>query len=221
MIIRMILAALVALSSTAAIAQDMYDFTQDKYQVIDGLNSADFQGDFYGDFTVSTSQGKTLTWNGFNGGLGDGIGVSDDEITGNDEQVITVEFKTAEFVTAVDFLDLFREGGDANPKAEGGYAEFFFEGGGSSKVEFNWDDNKGWAAAAGFTGDRGPNNTGDATLFVNFAQEVKSIEFTAFNDPVSDYSIARIRTGNDAPISTNAAALGLVGFLAMALRRRK
>ena len=212
-----VISGLFAVSALSAQAQEIFDFTTVEYQAVQGQTSFDF-----GDIEISTVAPDKLTWNGFGDGTkGDGIGVENDEITGNQGQQVVFDFTDDVFVTAVDFLDLFEEGDSVNG-AEAGSATFTLADNSTQTIDFDYTTNKGWASQAGFVGDSTNGDYGDATIFVNFDQAVKSITFTAQDDNWSDYAVARIRTsaGGDAPFAPSVVVFGMMGFAFSALRRK-
>lgn len=181
-------------------AQAAYiDFTNSAWQGAQGLSSFTYDG------VTLSSTGGSMTFNSSswekNGCAnshsatavnlacdGDGIGIRDDEITGNAGQKITVTFSSAVNIVEVELLDLFpNEGGTGNHEVAIINASNLF----SNPVFL-----AGGYYATGF------QSNGTTTL-----------EFSAANDNWSDYALARITTSSvPEPASIAMLAIGLIGL---------
>ncbi len=188
---------LFSLSAQAA----FIDFTSIEWAAANGQSNYSVGG-----VTLEASFGSTLTFNGSNserGGcstasgihsanlacFGDGIGLNNDEITGNQRQSLTVSFASPVDIIEIEFLDLFpNEGGQGNHEVA------IIDG---AHVFSNTSFSTGGYLATGYS-----------------ANGVSSIQFTAQNDNWSDYALARIITSVPEPSSIALLTLGFIGLIA-------
>ncbi|PCJ45704.1 MAG: hypothetical protein COA99_04340 [Moraxellaceae bacterium] len=182
------------------------DFTSADWSGVQGQSSFTQDG-----ITVSSSNGN-MTFNSTgdqqgckNSGAdlacaGDGIGIGDDEITGQSNQSISVTFDSAVDIIQIELLDLFQGEGPA----------------GADEVAvitvLNID-----------TTFSNPNQVVGGYLATGFqANGVTNLTLTAQNDSYSDYALARITTIDVAePASFALFGLGLMGVGALRRRAKK
>lgn len=209
------------------------DFTSSDWA---GIDAAPQKTTFSVGNTEAKSDGGYLTFNGGDNGstcgsgspggvfglacIGDGLGITDDELNGNNNgESLDILFTKATFVRQIALLDLFVEGTGSGETAT--FSIFYESADGQAE------------GSAGFTGtvnrgDFGPNvsdgfylidladvSTMSATIGVyDGSRKVSRIEFDApFDGGVSDFAVAGIVTPLPAAVWLFGSALfGLAGF---------
>ena len=212
------------LAPVSAVHAVVVDFTSNTWNVGQNVNNS---------FTVNgitlSSGDDTMTFNGGAGEIagcvstpnsgtestglacnGDGIGITNDEITEGGNQTLTVTFDEDLIgpvnIKAIHLLDLFadeRDGETAviswgsetiNPKASGSYNP-----GGYWEVNFPYDNN------------------GDLLIMAG----ISSFTLTGFGDDFSDYALARIEfSAVPVPAAFWMFGTALIGFVAMSRRTK-
>ena len=226
-------AAVGLMSLSASALAGLVDFTDDTYAGIEGqantaINGYTFQATF-GSMTFNASDSGSACDNPSAPMIagatfacdGDGIGIRNDEITGNQNETLLIDLPMNTQVLEIALLDLFKEGGSTGEVAE---FTIVYEGGDTFTGTINRSSIPASTPANGFY----VIDLLDTTTYVAGAgpaydptRNVERIQFDAGNDSVSDYAVAGLVV---TPLPAAAwlfgsALLGLAGFGRM--RRRQ
>lgn len=203
------LATCLFLLGTVGLAQaTLVDFTATMWSNVNGTQSQSNVIDGWLTVQLDVLAGGNLTWNGNDpngqitlpdglGGHGDGIGISDDEVSNNER--LKISFSPDVIVNEIYLLDLFN--------SEGGQPEV---------AKFTFDGTT-WTSVNG-----GSDLNGYVSIATGNSNSQYWVEFATNNSSVSDFAVAGMDVAQaPEPATMLLLGTGLAGLAGYRTRRKK